>query len=90
MDWKIFFAAFVTIFLAELGDKTQLANLSLSAKSGSMITVFLASITAFGLVTLITVLLGGFISKFVRPEYIRYSAASLFIIIGILMLLGKI
>jgi len=90
MDWKIFFAAFGTIFLAELGDKTQIANLSLAAKSGSILTVFIASILAFTLVTLITVSLGGFLYKFVRPQYIKYGAASVFIVIGLLMLWGKI
>lgn len=90
MDWKIFLTAFGTIFLAELGDKTQLANLSLAAESGSRASVFLASILAFSTVTLITVLFGGVLSKFVRPEYIRYTAASLFVIIGVLMFLGKI
>lgn len=46
MDWKIFLAAFGTIFLAELGDKTQLANLSLAAKSQSWLSVFIASVVA--------------------------------------------
>lgn len=90
MDWKIFLAAFGTIFLAELGDKTQLANLSLSAKSGSIITVFVASVAAFAAVTFITVFLGSAIARFAKPEFIKYTAASLFIIVGLLMFLGKI
>lgn len=90
MDFKIFFAAFSAIFLAELGDKTQLANLTLSAKSKSWVSVFLGSVIAFSVVTAITVIFGSLISKFIRPEYIKYSAAALFIAIGILMFLGKI
>ncbi|MBI4846505.1 MAG: TMEM165/GDT1 family protein [Candidatus Omnitrophica bacterium] len=90
MDWKIFFATFSAIFLAELGDKTQLANLCMAAKSKSWISVVLASIAAFSLVTLITVLLGGVFKKFLNPEHIRYIAAALFIGVGLLMLLGKI
>lgn len=90
MDWKIFTATFFSIFLAELGDKTQLANLSLSAKSDSRISVFLASVLAFSLVTLVTVLLGGVLSKYVKGEYIKYAAASLFVGVGILMFLGKV
>ena len=90
MDWRVFIATFGTIFLAELGDKTQLANFSLSAKSGSKLSVFLASVIAFGTVTLLTVYLGGFLAKFIKPEYIKYAAASLFILVGLLMFLGKI
>lgn len=90
MDWRIFIATFGTIFLAELGDKTQLANFTLAAKSGSIGSVFIASILAFSAVTLITVLLGGFLSKLINPEHIKYGAATLFIIVGLLMLLGKI
>lgn len=90
MSWQIFIATFGTIFLAELGDKTQLANFSLSAKSGSKLSVFLASVLAFGIVTLLTVYLGAFLPKFIKPEHIRYASAALFIIIGLLMFWGKI
>jgi putative Ca2+/H+ antiporter (TMEM165/GDT1 family) len=90
MDWKIFLATFWAIFLAELGDKTQMANLCFAAKAKSWLSVFLASVAAFSVVTLITVFLGGILSKFIRPEYIKFSAASLFLILGALMLAGKI
>jgi len=90
MDWKIFFATFCTIFVAELGDKTQLANLSLAAESGSRISVFSASVAAYGVATLIAVCLGTLLNRSVRPEYLKYGTASLFIVIGLLMLLGKI
>jgi len=90
MDWKIFLAAFGTIFLAELGDKTQVANLCLAAKSKSWLTVFVASVAAFALVTLVTVSLGNFLCKYIHPEYIKYGSAALFIVIGALMLAGKI
>lgn len=90
MDWKIFGVTFGTIFLAELGDKTQLANFSLVAKSGSRLSVFVASVLAFCVVTLITVLLGSVMNKYIKPEYIRCGAASLFVLVGLLMFLGKI
>lgn len=90
MDWKIFFATFGTIFLAELGDKTQLANLTLAAKSKSGVSVFIASVCAFALVTFITIALGTVLKKFLQPEYVRYAGAGLFIIVGVLMFLGKI
>lgn len=90
MEWKIFAATFVAIFIAELGDKTQLANLCLAAKSKSIFTVFFASVLAFAAVTLITVILGGWLSKIINPVYIKYTAAVSFIVIGFLMIFGKI
>ncbi|MCF7908620.1 MAG: TMEM165/GDT1 family protein [Candidatus Omnitrophica bacterium] len=90
MDWKVFLATFGAIFLAELGDKTQVANLCLSAKSKSWLTVFVASVAAFAVVTLITVSLGNILCKYIHPEHIKYGSGALFIVIGILMLVGKI
>ncbi len=90
MDWKVFFATFGVVFLAELGDKTQLAGLNLAAESKMPFLVFFGSVAAYAVVTLITVMTGDILTKFVRPEFIRYGAASLFIIIGVLMLSGKL
>ena len=90
MDWKVFFATFGIVFLAELGDKTQLAGLNLSAKSKMPFLVFFGSVSAYAVVTLATVLIGDMISKVLTPEYIRYGAASLFIVIGVLMFLGRL
>lgn len=90
MDWKVFFATFGAVFLAELGDKTQLASLNLAAKSKMPLLVFLGSVSAYAVITFITVMIGDTVAKFIRPEYIRYGAASLFIIIGVLMFTGKI
>jgi putative Ca2+/H+ antiporter (TMEM165/GDT1 family) len=90
MDWKIFLSTFSVVFLAELGDKTQLAGLNLAAKSKMPFLVFFGSVSAYAVITLITVMLGDTIARFIKPEFIRYGAASLFIIIGILMFSGKV
>ncbi|MFH0731716.1 MAG: TMEM165/GDT1 family protein [Candidatus Omnitrophota bacterium] len=90
MDWKIFFATFSAIFFAELADKTQLIGISLSAKSGKPLTVWLGSVSAYLIVTAITVLIGATLSKYIRPDMIRYGGAALFVIVGILMFMGKI
>jgi len=90
MQWKVFFATFGLVFLAEIGDKTQIASLNIAAKSGMPIAVFLGSILAYGVVTLTTVYIGDRISHIISPEYIRYGSAIFFIAIGILMLSGKI
>ncbi|MDD5730689.1 MAG: TMEM165/GDT1 family protein [Candidatus Omnitrophica bacterium] len=87
MDWKIFFATFGAVFLAELADKTQMVGLGMAAKSGKPVSVWLGSVCGYMLVTLITVLVGVALSRFLKPEIIRYSGACLFIIIGVLMLL---
>jgi Ca2+/H+ antiporter, TMEM165/GDT1 family len=90
MDWKIFLATFGAIFVAELADKTQMVGITMSAKSGKPLAVWLGSISAYIIVTAVAVFLGAVLSKHIKPELIRYVGASLFVIIGILMLWGKI
>lgn len=90
MDWKIFFTAFGTIFLAELADKTELAVFSLVSKTKSPWTVFLGAMFAFGLATLIAVLLGEVVARFIPVNILRLVTAGIFIFIGILTLLGKL
>jgi len=90
MDWKIFFATFGAIFLAELADKTQLVGIGMSARSGKPLTVWLGSVSAYIIVTAISVLIGVTLGKHIKPELIRYFGASAFILIGILMFLGKV
>lgn len=90
MDWKVFLSSFGVVFLAELGDKTQLAGLNLAAKTKMPFLVFLGSVTAYAVVTLITVMLGDTLTKFINPEIIRYGAALLFVLIGILIFSGKL
>lgn len=86
MDWKIFFMTFGAVFLAELADKTQLVGIGMSAKTGKPLSVWLGSVSAYIVVTVITVLIGAVLGRYIKPEVIRYSGASLFIIIGLLML----
>ena len=89
MDWKIFFATFGAIFFAELADKTQLVGISMSAKSGRPLSVLLGSISAYIIVTAISVLIGASLGKYIRPEIIKYTGAAVFVIIGILMFTGR-
>lgn len=87
MYWKIFCMTFGAVFLAELADKTQLVGIGMSAKSGKPLSVWLGSVSAYIIVTLISVLLGAMLGRFLKPELMRYLGATLFIIIGILMFL---
>ncbi|MDR4508068.1 MAG: TMEM165/GDT1 family protein [Candidatus Brocadiaceae bacterium] len=90
MDWKIFFTAFVSIFLAELGDKTQIASILLASKTHKPVAVFFGSMIAFAVVTLIAVAAGTVITKFISPSFIKSGSAVAFILVGILILIGKI
>lgn len=87
MDFKVFFATFGMIFLAELGDKTQLATLTFAAESKSRLSVFFGSVGALALTSLLAVALGSFINRFIPANYIRAGAGALFIILGGWMLL---
>jgi putative Ca2+/H+ antiporter (TMEM165/GDT1 family) len=89
MDWKIFGTAFLTLFLAELGDKTQLAVITMTAKTDSKLSIFLGASLALILVTLIGVLVGGVLAEYIPTEWLQRIVAAAFIIIGVLMLLGK-
>ncbi|MFM9905878.1 MAG: TMEM165/GDT1 family protein [Pyrinomonadaceae bacterium] len=90
MDWKIFGTAFLTLLLAELGDKTQLAVITMTASTESKISVFLGATLALIVVTLLGVLFGGVLSQYVPVEWLQRIVAIAFIVIGVLMLLGKL
>lgn len=83
MDWRVFFLSFGALFVAEMGDKTQLAVFSLVAESRSPIAVFLGAGAALVLVTLIGVIFGGVVTRLVPPLYLRLGAGVLFLGIGI-------
>ncbi|MCG6894986.1 MAG: TMEM165/GDT1 family protein [Desulfobacteraceae bacterium] len=73
---------FVMVFLAELGDKTQLATFCLSADCDSNLSVFIGSATALVLSSLIAVLLGAAFSRFVPAHYIKLGAGAFFVLVG--------
>ncbi|ACF13189.1 protein of unknown function UPF0016 [Chloroherpeton thalassium ATCC 35110] len=88
MDWKILFTVFTTVFLAELGDKTQLATLLFAAdKEVSKWVVFAGASAALVLTSAIGVLAGGFISEHVSERHLQLIAGIGFIAIGIWTLL---
>lgn len=90
MEWRIFFTAFGTIFLAELADKTEFAVLNLVAKTKSPWPVFWGAMLAFGIATLMAVLFGEVAGKFIPENALRFVSAGVFILIGVLTLLGKL
>lgn len=84
MDLKIFLTIFITVFIAELGDKTQLSTMLFAAdKTVSKLTVFFAASAALILASAIGVLAGGLLSNYVSERTMNIVAGLGFIIIGI-------
>jgi putative Ca2+/H+ antiporter (TMEM165/GDT1 family) len=86
---KVAIATFATVFLAELGDKTQLATMLLVAQGKSPLAVFLGSASALVVSSLVGVLAGGVVAKYIPEIWVRIAAGSGFIILGVLLLLGR-
>ena len=82
---SIFITTFTTIFIAELGDKTQIATLMLSAESGKPIIVFLGSSLALISSSVAGVLIGKWLSKKISPSRVALFAGALMIIISIFL-----
>ncbi len=88
MDWKVFATVFIAIFIAELGDKTQLATMLFAAdKEVSKFTVFAGAALALTIASAIGVLAGTFISQYISEKYLHYLAGIGFITIGIWFLI---
>lgn len=81
--WSIFFSTFVTIFLAELGDKTQVTTLLISAEANSPWTVFAGASLALIATSLIGVLLGQWMAKRISAKTLDTMAAVLLLLITI-------
>jgi len=87
MDLKIFATVFVTIFVAELGDKTQLATLLYASDAAHpRLTVFAASAAALVLSSAVAVLAGSFVSQHVDAKILRWAAGLGFVAVGVWVL----
>jgi putative Ca2+/H+ antiporter (TMEM165/GDT1 family) len=89
MDWRVFLTTFGVIFLAEMGDKTQLAAMTMAAQSKKPWAVFIAAAVALTAVSAIGVVVGSVVGEYVPLIWVKRVAALSFIVIGILILLGK-
>ena len=88
--WRIFFTVFMTVFLAEIGDKTQLATMLFAAEQpASKWIVFAGSASALVLAAGIGVLVGGQIDRFVKPQTLKLIAGIGFIAIGLWTMLSR-
>ena len=87
--WSVFITTLGALFLAEMGDKTQLAAITLAAETRSPLSVFLGAALALTLVSLIGVAVGHALGHYLPTEWMHRIAAVAFIVIGVLMLWGK-
>ncbi len=88
MDWKVLATTFAAVFLAEMGDKTQIATMSLAAGS-SRWPVFLGAALALVATSAIAVLAGEVVSRVIPPAWIRRGAGALFLALGVVYLFGS-
>jgi putative Ca2+/H+ antiporter (TMEM165/GDT1 family) len=90
MDLKLFATVFSTVFIAELGDKTQLATLLYASDaSHPKFTVFAASAAALVLTSALGVLAGSLLAEHVNPKIVRWVAGLGFVAVGVWVLLAR-
>ena len=89
MDLRVLLTTFGIIFLAEMGDKTQLAAMTMAAQTKRPWAVFIGASVALAAVSALGVLVGSLIGDYVPLDWVKRGAAVAFIIIGVLMLAGK-
>ncbi len=90
INWQVLGSAFFMIFLAELGDKTQLSTFAFASQSKSPLSVFLGASLALVLSSLIGVALGGLIGRFVPERVMKVLAAVVFLGFGVWTLIEAI
>ena len=81
--WSVFISTFITIFLAELGDKTQIATLLISAESHKPLTVFIGAALALIFTSLVGVMIGQWLARRISPETLDTLAGLLLLIISV-------
>ena len=86
MDFPLLLSTFLTVFLAELGDKTQLATVAISGTSNRPLAVFIGSSSALVLASLIGAIAGGSMANVVPAEVLQLIASVGFLVIGLRLL----
>ncbi|MCO4763980.1 MAG: TMEM165/GDT1 family protein [Myxococcales bacterium] len=89
MDYRLMASTFALVFLAEMGDKTQLATMNLAAGSSSRWAVFLGSAAALVATSAVAVFGGEALARIIDPIWLKRGAGVLFIVMGLMFLLSK-
>jgi len=82
VNWQVLGSAFFMIFLAELGDKTQISTFAFASESKSPLSVFLGAALALVCSSFIGVVLGGVVGRFVPDRIMKFVAAAVFLGFG--------
>ena len=87
---KLFLSTFLIVFVAELGDKTEIASFSIAADRGNVLSVIIGASAALTLSTLLAVLAGHLIARFIPKKALKIASGLLFIATGIFLLVTRI
>jgi len=90
MDWKLLLTTFVTLFLAELGDKTQLVIIGFAGSGKSPWTVFIGATAALIATSLLAVLVGAGLQKILPVKTVHLISGVLFVGIGLFLIIKNI
>ena len=88
--WQWLAIAFSTVFVAEMGDKTQLATMLMSARGQSPWSIFFGSASALVAASLVSVTLGGWAASVVEPQLLQAIAGGSFILLGLYALWAEL
>jgi putative Ca2+/H+ antiporter (TMEM165/GDT1 family) len=86
MNWEVFSATFLTIFIAEFGDKTQFAAMMTASQTKSTLSVLLGTILGLSLAGTLGVLFGSVFGHIISPDKMKYISGIVFIMMGIWIL----
>jgi putative Ca2+/H+ antiporter (TMEM165/GDT1 family) len=86
MDWQLFGLTFITVFMAEIGDKSQLVAIALGGSSKSPRAVFFGSIAALIFASFLGVLAGGSVARFLPAKVLKAIAAIAFALLAVKLL----
>ena len=89
MDLRVLLTTFGVIFLAEMGDKTQLAAMTMAAQTKKPWAVFIGASVALAAVSALGIIVGSVVGDYLPLDWVKRVAAVAFIVIGALMLMGK-
>ena len=87
MDWRLLLSTFGAIFLAELGDKTQLATISFACGKNTFWSVFAGSSLALVSSSLLATLLGSSLARILPLRWVHFAAGLLFVVLGVLLVI---